>query len=130
MPPAFFGIEVGQPFDVALPLAVEPIVRGARASLHHPSALMLTAMFRLAPGQSVDTATAALRTMQPDILGLSGASPRQVPAMLKDPYVLVPAASGTSDRSGLRRAYTRPLLTILRSGACLERSVATGNRVH
>ena len=37
MPPAFFGIEVGQPFDVALPLAVEPIVRGARASLHHPS---------------------------------------------------------------------------------------------
>ena len=103
MPPDFFGIEVGQPFDVALPLAVEPIVRGARASLHHPSALMLTAMFRLAPGQSLDAATAALRTMQPDILGLSGASPRQVPAMLKDPYVLVPAASGTSDRSGLRR---------------------------
>ena len=33
--------------------------------------------------------------------------------MLKDPYVLVPAASGTSDRSGLRRVYTRPLLTIL-----------------
>ena len=113
MPPDFFGIEVGQPFDVALPLAVEPIVRGARASLHHPSALMLTAMFRLAPGQSVDAATAALRAMQPDILGLSGASPRQVPAMLKDPYVLVPAASGTSDRSGLRRVYTRPLLTIL-----------------
>jgi putative ABC transport system permease protein len=113
MPPAFFGIEVGQPFDVALPLAVEPIVRGARASLHHPSALMLTAMFRLAPGQSVETATAALRAMQPDILGLSGASPRPLPAMLKDPYVLVPAASGTSDRSGLRRAYTRPLLTIL-----------------
>ena len=113
MPPDFFGIEVGQPFDVALPLAVEPAVRGARAFLHQPSALMLTAMFRLAPGQSVETATAALRAMQPDILGLSGASPRQVPAMLTDPYVLVPAASGTSDRSGLRRVYTRPLLTIL-----------------
>jgi predicted permease len=113
MPPDFFGIEVGQPFDVALPLAVEPAVRGARASLHQPSALMLTAMFRLAPGQSVDAATAALRARQPDILGLSGASPRQLPAMLKDPYVLVPAAAGTSDRSGLRRAYTRPLLTIL-----------------
>ena len=113
MPPDFFGIEVGQPFDVALPLAVEPAVRGPRASLHQPFALMLTAMFRLAPGQAVDTATAALRAKQPDILGLSAASPRQVPAMLKDPYVLVPAASGTSDRSGLRRAYTRPLLTIL-----------------
>jgi predicted permease len=113
MPPDFFGIEVGQPFDVALPLAVEPAVRGARASLHQPSALMLTAMFRLAPGQSVDAATAALRAKQPDILGLSGGSPRQLPAMLKDPYVLVAAASGTSDRSGLRRVYTRPLLTTL-----------------
>jgi predicted permease len=113
MPPGFFGIEVGQPFDVALPLAVEPAVRGARAFLHQPSALMLTAMFRLSPGQSVDSATAVLRARQPDILGLSGASPQQVPAMLKDPYVLVPAASGTSDRSGLRRAYTRPLLTLL-----------------
>ena len=113
MAPGFFGIEVGQPFDVALPLAVEPAVRGARAFLHQPSALMLTAMFRLAPGQPVETATAALRASQADILGLSGASPRQVPAMLKDPYVLVAAASGTSDRSSLRRVYTRPLLTIL-----------------
>src|SRR5215207_1880989 len=26
MPPAFFGIEVGQPFDVALPLAAEPAI--------------------------------------------------------------------------------------------------------
>ena len=113
MPAAFFGVEVGQPFDVALPLAAEPAIRGARASLHLPSALMLTAMFRLAPGHALDGATAALRAMQPDILGLSGATPRSLPAMLKDPYVLVPAASGTSDRSGLRRLYTRPLLTVL-----------------
>ena len=65
---------------------------------------MLTVMFRLKPGQSVESATAALRTMQPDILGLSGdRAPRNLPAFLKDPYVLVPAAAGTSDRSGLRR---------------------------
>ena len=84
-----------------------------RASLHHPAALMLTAMFRLKPGQSIESATAALRAMQPDILGLSGQSaPRNLPAFLKDPYVLVPAAAGTSDRSGLRRQYTRPLLTM------------------
>jgi putative ABC transport system permease protein len=113
MPPEFFGVEVGQPFDVVLPLAVEPAVRGPRASLHHPAALLLTAMFRLKPGQSIESATAALRTMQPDILGLSGQpAPRNLPAFLKDPYVLVPAAAGTSDRSGLRRQYTRPLLTV------------------
>ena len=113
MPPSFFGIEVGQPFDVALPLATEPAIRGARASLHNPAALMLTVMFRLAPGQPLEAATASLRAMQPDILGLSGNPARSPPAMLKDPYVLVPAASGTSDRSALRRDYTRPLLIVL-----------------
>jgi putative ABC transport system permease protein len=113
MPPAFFGVEVGQPFDVVLPLAIEPDVRGPRASLHHPGALLLTVMFRLKPGQSVASATAALRAMQPDVLGLTGdRAPRSLPAFLKDPYVLVPAAAGTSDRSGLRRQYARPLLTI------------------
>ena len=70
MPPDFFGVEVGQPFDVILPLAIEPAVRGARASLHHPSALMLTVMLRLKPGQSVESATAALRTFQSEIVGL------------------------------------------------------------
>ena len=114
MPPDFFGVEVGQPFDVALPLTVEPAVRGRRSSLLNPAALMLTAMFRLGSDQSIDTATAALRTLQPDILGLTqGGAPRNLPAFLKDPYVLVPAASGTSDRSGLRRQYARPLATLL-----------------
>ena len=113
MPPEFFGVEVGQPFDVVLPLAIEPNVRRARASLHHPAALMLTVMFRLKAGQSVESATAALRAMQPDVLGLTGdRAPRSLPAFLKDPYVLVPAAAGTSDRSGLRRQYARPLVTI------------------
>ena len=114
MPPEFFGVEVGQPFDVALPLAIEPDVRGPRASLHHPSALMLTAMLRLRHDQSLDAATAALRPMQPEVLGVTaGNRAEQLPEFLKDPYVLVPAGTGTSDRSGLRRQYVRPLLTIL-----------------
>jgi predicted permease len=114
MPPSFFGVEVGQPFDLVLPLAAEPAIRGPNASLHHPSRLMLTAMFRLKPGQDVAAATAALRTMQPEILNPPGAEPpRAQPAFLKDPYVLVPAASGTSDRSGLRRRYGGALLAMV-----------------
>ena len=111
MPPDFFGVEVGQPFDVILPLAIEPAVRGARASIHHPSALMLTVMLRLKPGQSVESATAALRTFQSEIVGLKEG--QRLPEFLTDPYVLVPAATGTSDRSGLRRQYSRPLMTVL-----------------
>ena len=56
---------------------------------------------------------AALRAMQPEILGApAGQLPREGPAFLRDPYVLVPAATGTSDRSALRRTYARPLLTV------------------
>ena len=110
MPPDFFGVEVGVPFDVILPLGIEPAVRGARASLHHSSALLLTVMLRLKPEQSIESATAALRTFQSEIVG---PQTRGTPAFLKDPYVLVPAATGTSDRSGLRRQYSRPLMTVL-----------------
>ena len=114
MPPEFFGIEVGQPFDLAIPLALEPAIRGARASLHHPSALMLTVMLRVKEGQSLEAATATLRNVQPEILGVTGGgAPRRIPEFLRDPYVLVPSSTGTSDRSGLRREYARPLMTIL-----------------
>ena len=114
MSPDFFGVEVGQPPDLVIPLAVEPAIRGARASLHHPAALMLTVMLRLKAGQPVDSATAALRSFQSEILGvMAGEQPRGLPEFLQEPYVLVPAATGTSDRSGLRRQYAQPLLTIL-----------------
>ncbi len=109
MPPGFFGIEVGQPFDVAIPLALEPVIRGARASLHHPAALLLTVMLRLRADQSIEAATSALRTVQPDVLGEMARGPKY----LREPYVLVPAGTGTSDRSGLRRQYARPLVTVL-----------------
>ena len=108
-PPGFFGIEVGQPFDVVVPLGVEPALRGSRPSLHDPRSLMLTVMLRMNRTQSLESATATLRTMQPDILAGSG----HLPAHLEEPFVLVPAATGTSDRSGLRRRYARPLLTVL-----------------
>jgi hypothetical protein len=40
MPPEFFGVEVGQPFDVVLPLAIEPNIRRStpetRVSLNMP----------------------------------------------------------------------------------------------
>jgi predicted permease len=111
--PSFFGVEVGQPFDIVVPLAADPLIRGVARSLHSPNALLLTVMLRLKPGQSLDEATATLRTRQPQILE-AGAFPRgETPTFLREAFTLVPAATGTSDRSRLRRQYQRPLLTIL-----------------
>jgi predicted permease len=105
-PPGFSGIDVGQGFDIAVPLGVEALIRGPRALVNNPRALLLTVMVRLRPGQSMDAATATLRSIQPDIVG------QNAPAFLTDPFVLVPASTGISDRSGLRQRYERPLLTV------------------
>jgi putative ABC transport system permease protein len=113
MPPEFFGSEIGRAFDVAIPLGTEPIIRGKESNLDRRSSWWLTVMLRLKPGQSIETATAALRGMQAQIR--EGAMPqdwlpRLQAGFLKEPFSLVPGASGTSV---LRNRYQRPLLTIL-----------------
>jgi predicted permease len=105
-PPRFFGVDVGQRFDIAVPLGADPLIRGPQALVNNPRALLLTVMLRLGPGQTAAHATSALRTMQPDIVG------PDAPAFLEEPFVLVPAATGISDRSSLRQRYERPLLLI------------------
>jgi putative ABC transport system permease protein len=124
--PEFFGIEVGQPFDLVLPLGIDPLIRGPRISLHNPASMMLTVMLRLEMDQTLDAATAQLRGMQPAILNSAGFQGGNIPSHMKEPFVLVPAATGTSDRSGLRRQYQRPLVTIL-AVVALVLLIACGN---
>jgi putative ABC transport system permease protein len=109
--PGFFGIEVGQPFDIVLPLGIDPLIRGG-GSLHNPASLMLTVMLRLKSDQSLDTAAAMLRTIQPEVLKAGANPPGRTPKFLQEPFTPIPAATGTSDRSGLRRQYQQPLLII------------------
>lgn len=105
-PRGFRGVDIGQPFDIALPLGVEPLIRGHRSLIDNRGAFLLTVMLRRKPAQSLSEAAATLHTMQPGIIGSGG------PQMLKEPFVLVPAATGISDRSRLRQLYERPLVTL------------------
>ena len=112
-PPEFFGSEIGRAFDVAIPLGTEPLIRGKESNLDRRSSWWLTVMLRLKPGQSIESATAALRGIQAQIR--EGAMPqdwlpRLQAGFLKEPFALAPAATGTSS---LRVRYQRPLLTIL-----------------
>lgn len=102
----FRGIDVGQPFDVALPLGVEPLIRGERSLVGSPRTMLLTVMVRLKTQQRVTEAEAALRTLQPSIIG------GDAPPFLKEPFVLVSASTGISDRSRLRQVYQRPIVTL------------------
>jgi putative ABC transport system permease protein len=113
MPPEFFGSEIGRAFDVAIPLGTEPLIRGQESNLDRRSSWWLTVMLRLKPGQSLDDGTAALRGVQSQIRESAMPQdwlPRLQAGFLKEPFSLVPGASGTSV---LRNRYQRPLLTIL-----------------
>ena len=114
MPPDFFGVEVGQPFDVILPLAIEPAVRG-RARVAPSSERTAVDGHASIEARAVDRERDRCAPYVPvrDCRPERGRLPRGTPEFLTDPYVLVPAATGTSDRSGLRRQYSRPLMTVL-----------------
>ena len=114
-PPEFFGVDVGRAFDVALPLETEPLIHGTRSTLR---GARLIVMLRLKPGQAMHAQTAALRSIQPAILGVTPERMSTVtPASNREPFTLVSAAAGTSlpvrGPSGLRQIYARPLITIL-----------------
>ena len=67
-PPGFNGISVGDTFDVAVPLCVEPILspRNNRLTLRH--AWWLASIGRLKPGWTIARANAQIKAVTPGIL--------------------------------------------------------------
>ena len=117
-PPEFFGAEVGRTFDVAVPLAAEPLSRGRDTYLDSVSTSFLTIVGRLRGDQSLETATSGLRGVQPAIRDatsaeLSSFGGPAVDRYLKAPFTLVPGATGFEGASGFRERYARPLWTML-----------------
>ena len=105
-PPDFIGIDLGRAFDVAVPLGIEPALRGGDSIVRAPNQFLLTFMIRLRPGQSLAAAEQAIHAIQPDLI-----AGMNVPQMAKEPIRLVPAANG-ADRYRLRWSYQRPVLAV------------------
>jgi predicted permease len=113
-PAAFFGVEVGNRYDVAIPLCADPLFsddQKGRAPLLH--GYWLSAMGRLKPGWSVQRATAHLHTLSPGIMRAT-LSPMYNPQTAKR-YLAnkIEATEGGTGVSGLRRAYERPLWLLM-----------------
>ena len=112
-PPGFFGTDIGRSYDVAVPLGDEPLIRGRDSGLDRRSMWWLSVMVRMKPGQSIDTATAALRGVQPQIRDATipdNWRPQDVSSYLKDPFTLFSASTGSSF---LRERFHKPLMTIM-----------------
>jgi predicted permease len=111
--PEFFGADVGRTFDVAIPIGAEPLVRGAESWLDRRSTWWLNIMARLKPGQTIESATAALQGIQPQIRQATVPEhyrEQDRARYLQEPLALHAAATG---RSSLRATYQRPLVTIM-----------------
>ncbi len=112
-PRSFFGPEVGRQFEIAVPLGTEPLMKLKMSSLDIRTNWWLHVIARLAPGQTIEQATAALRAVQPRIADETRPTnqrPQDAATHLIAPFTLERAASGTSD---LRRNYEGPLFALM-----------------
>ena len=114
MPRAFGGPDVGRNADLIVPMAAEPILRGADSALRRRTTWWLEIMGRLKPGVSVTQANAALRAVQPAIREAS--KPERSRGFLEGPLTLATAATG---RSGLRTRFETPLRAMLATVAAV-----------
>ncbi|MBL8210173.1 MAG: ABC transporter permease, partial [Bryobacterales bacterium] len=112
--PAFFGVEVGRRYDVAIPLcadkALDPRGKG-RKDIRH--AWWLSAMGRLKPGWTVAKAKSHLEALS---LGLMEATiPEEYKSGTVEQYRKnkLEATAGETGVSQLRRQYEQPLWLLL-----------------
>jgi predicted permease len=125
-PPAFYGVEVGKTYQIALPICAEPVVMGEGTGLGRHDYWWLTAVGRSKPGWSDDRAAAQLRAVSPQIF--DGAAPtdfnpKELAHFRGYKLGVFPGATGNSE---LRATYENPLVLLLAlSGLVLL--IACGN---
>jgi putative ABC transport system permease protein len=112
-PPGFQGISVGDTFDVAIPVCVEPILspRNNRLTLRH--AWWLASIGRLKPGWTIQRANAQMSAVTPAILQETIPPVYDSEATKKYLEYKLGAFSASTGFSGLREDSETPLWLLL-----------------
>ncbi|MGH9764986.1 MAG: ABC transporter permease, partial [Blastocatellia bacterium] len=112
-PAGFTGLEVGQNFDVAMPLCSEPILDGEDNRVSRRAYWWLDVMGRLKPGISIDQANAQVAAISPGIFQATlpaNYTPDAARGYLGFKLGTYPAGSGLS---ALRQSYESPLFLLM-----------------
>ncbi len=112
-PSSFFGLEVGQSFDVALPICAQPVLYPEDSALTDGTHWWLSVVGRLKPGCSPHEATASLNAISSAVFEASLTSnypAESVKSYLAFKLSAVPVGTGVSQ---LREAYGDPLWLLL-----------------
>lgn len=113
-PSSFFGVEVGNRYDVAIPLCADRLLaedHQGRIPLRH--AFWLSLMARLKPGWTAERATAQLRAVSPIVMKATLPpiyKADQIKRYLNNKLEASAAGAGVSD---LRRQYERTLWVLM-----------------
>jgi predicted permease len=105
----FYGVDVGNKFDVAIPVCAAAQFDGKRSRLDHRSWWWLRIIGRPKLGMNADQLKARLEVLSPQISAAAlpqNWKPKDQEDFLKRKFALTPAGTGTSE---LRREFKQPL---------------------
>ena len=115
-PPWFKGLDVDRGFDIAIPIACEPLLHTDRSALDARSWWWLRLLGRLRPNESAAQAAERMRLLS-SAINQNTLPPEWKPSdqadYLKDVYKLSPAAGGFSDTGAQYRIALLTLMTIV-----------------
>jgi predicted permease len=114
-PESFFGVEVGNRYEVAIPLCADQLLAEDKTRMRAPvpTAWWLSMIGRLKPGWSVERADAHLKTIAPGIMRATLPPTYRPDAAKRYLENQLTATQGGTGVSGLRRQYERPLWLLL-----------------
>jgi putative ABC transport system permease protein len=114
-PESFFGVEVGNRYEVAIPLCADQLLAEDKTRMRAPlpTAWWLSIMGRLKPGWSVERANAHLQTLSPGIMRATLPPTYRPDGAKRYLENKLTATQGGTGVSGLRRQYERPLWLLL-----------------
>jgi putative ABC transport system permease protein len=109
----FYGVDVGQNFDVAIPICSEPVFSTKGSLMDGPAEWWIATIGRLKPGWTIERASTQLAAISPVVFAAT--LPGEYDAIEKKDYLAfrlgaLPAATGVS---GLRHDYEDPLWLLL-----------------
>jgi predicted permease len=112
-PASFTGLDVGQSFDVAVPICSQPALGAGYSFLDDGTIWWLSIMGRLKPGRTLEQATAELGSVSPGIF--EATLPKQYPRENVTDYLhfTLMADSAENGISSLREQYADPLWLLL-----------------
>ena len=112
--PSFFGVEIGQRFDVAVPICSDPMFwEPGKGRIPTPTAWWLSLMGRLKPGWTMERANAQIQTVSPAIMRETLPPSYRTDGAKKYLNNKLTVTSGATGVSQLRRRYQDPLWILL-----------------